>query len=67
MLATESVEAAAISIIDEFLSCKHNLDFLDKILGYDFPPKSAGHLCMQGRKGAGKGKGKEKEREERKM
>lgn len=64
VLATESIGAAAIPIIDDFLSCEPNLDFLDKILGYDSSQKSTGHLRIQGGIGAGKGKGKER-REER--
>lgn len=64
LLTTESIGAAAIPIIDDFLSCEPNLDFLDKILGYDSSQKSAGHLRIQGGIGAGKGKGKER-REER--
>lgn len=66
LLAAESVGAAAIPIMDDFLSCEPNLDFLDRILGYASPPKAAEILSIQGGMRAGKGDEKEEEKQERK-
>lgn len=58
LLAAEPV-GTANNLIDDFLSCDPNLDFLYKILCYSSPPRASEPLNIQNKK-----EGKEEERKE---